>query len=82
MLDNFAAAYDSILHFVAGITVNTLELVGILIIIIGSVMGTGTVWLMAEIVNGLMAIPNLLALILLSPELFKLTREYKRNPTQ
>ena len=37
MLDNFAAAYYSILHFVAEITVNTLELVGILIIIIGSV---------------------------------------------
>ncbi|WP_027159665.1 alanine/glycine:cation symporter family protein [Methylobacter luteus] len=40
-------------------------------------MGKLTViWTLADVMNGLMAIPNLLALGLLSPVLFKLTREY------
>ena len=46
-------------------------------IVIGAVLGTGTVWLLAETVNGLMAIPNLTALILLSPEVIRLTKQYK-----
>ena len=37
MLDNITASYTEILHFVAKITVDTLELVGISIIIIGSI---------------------------------------------
>lgn len=56
--------------------------VQVITIIAGSIMGTGTVWILAEIVNGLMAIPNLIVLLLLSPELVRLTREYKRNPTK
>ncbi len=58
-----------------------------LTVIIGAVMGTGAVWLLAELVNGLMAIPNLIALIGLSPKLRILTEEYKSmiknkgNPT-
>lgn len=46
-------------------------------VVVGSVLGTGTVWLLSEIVNGLMAIPNLIALAALSPELFRLLRDYK-----
>ena len=42
-----------------------------------AVLQTGTVWLMSETVNGLMAIPNLIALAFLSPELKRLTHEYK-----
>ncbi|MCK5640333.1 MAG: sodium:alanine symporter family protein [Gammaproteobacteria bacterium] len=34
------------------------------------------VWLMADVLNGLMAIPNLIALIALSPVVFAITREY------
>ena len=44
--------------------------------IMGAVLEAGFVWQMAELVNGLMAIPNLVALALLSPEVFRLTREY------
>lgn len=33
-------------------------------------------WLVADILNGLMALPNLLALLLLSPVVFRLTREF------
>lgn len=47
------------------------------VVLLGAVLETGTVWAIAETVNGLMAIPNLIALILLSPELGRLTREYK-----
>lgn len=34
------------------------------------------VWAMADTLNGLMAIPNLIGLLLLSPMVFKVTREY------
>ena len=50
-------------------------------IVLGSVLGTGTIWLLAETVNGLMAIPNLVTLALLAPELFRLTANYKNNRT-
>lgn len=45
-------------------------------VVLGAMLGTGTVWMLSEIVNGLMAIPNLIALALLSPELVKLTKEF------
>ena len=48
-------------------------------VVVGAVMNTGTVWLLSEIVNGLMAIPNLIALAALSPELCRLLHEYKRK---
>ncbi|MBQ8797485.1 MAG: sodium:alanine symporter family protein [Oscillospiraceae bacterium] len=44
-------------------------------VIVGAVLNTGTVWLLADIVNGLMAIPNLIALLLLTPELVRLTKK-------
>ena len=46
-------------------------------VVLGAVLGTGSVWLLAETVNGLMAIPNLIALLGLSPELVRLTHQYK-----
>ncbi|MBE7001990.1 MAG: sodium:alanine symporter family protein [Ruminococcaceae bacterium] len=51
-------------------------------IIIGVVLSTGTVWIMSEIANGLMAIPNLLILLHLCPELVRLTKEYSNGYTQ
>ena len=48
-------------------------------VILGSVMQTGTVWLVSETVNGLMAIPNLIALAFLSPTVLKLTKAYKNR---
>lgn len=46
-------------------------------VILGAVLKTGTVWLFSEIVNGLMAIPNLIALAYLSSEIVWLANEYK-----
>ena len=48
-------------------------------VVVGAVLRTDTVWLLSEIVNGLMAIPNLIALAWLSPELARLTKEYKSD---
>ncbi len=36
-------------------------------------------WLIADALNGMMAIPNLIALLLLSPVIFKITRDYFAN---
>lgn len=46
-------------------------------VVLGAVLQTGTVWLLSETVNGLMAIPSLVALAALSPEVIRLTKEYK-----
>jgi AGCS family alanine or glycine:cation symporter len=45
-------------------------------IFVGTQMSLELVWKMTDALNGLMAIPNLIALLLLSPVVFKLTREY------
>ena len=51
----------------------------IVAVIFGAVMRTGTLWRLAEIVNGLMAIPNLIALFLLSGKIAQLTRQHFRR---
>ena len=50
-----------------------------LAVMASSFAGTGAVWLLAETVNGLMAIPNLIVLTALTPELTRLVKEYKRQ---
>ncbi len=51
----------------------------IIIIPVGAVIELNLVWLIADIMNALMALPNLIALILLSPIVFKETRAYLKN---
>ncbi len=48
----------------------------IIAIPIGAMMKLDFVWLLADTLNALMALPNLIALVLLSPVIFKLTRDY------
>lgn len=43
---------------------------------VGALGKLSMIWLLADIMNGLMAVPNLIALGLLSPVVFNLTREY------
>ncbi|WP_299974990.1 sodium:alanine symporter family protein [uncultured Pseudoteredinibacter sp.] len=50
--------------------------VWVLVVPVGTVVGLDFVWLLADTFNALMALPNLIALLLLSPVVFKLTREY------
>ena len=42
----------------------------------GATADLGFIWLLADTLNAMMAIPNLIALALLSPVVFKLTRDY------
>ncbi len=42
---------------------------------VGALTGLEIIWLMADIMNALMAVPNLLALLLLSPIIFKITSD-------
>ena len=46
------------------------------VIVLGSVTNLKLVWDIADTLNGLMAIPNLIALLMLSPWLAKYTKEY------
>ncbi|ATI03835.1 MULTISPECIES: sodium:alanine symporter family protein [Cycloclasticus] len=47
----------------------------VLAVPLGAVMELDFLWLLADVLNGLMAIPNLIALLLLSPVVFKLSRK-------
>lgn len=46
-------------------------------VLVGLFLGTGTVWTLAEIFNGLMAIPNLMAVLMLTGEVRQLTARWK-----
>lgn len=51
----------------------------IAIALIAPVLALDLVWLIADILNALMAIPNLIAVLLLSPVIVKETRKYVNN---
>lgn len=44
--------------------------------LVGSTVKLGFIWLLADTLNGMMAIPNLVALIVLSPIVFVVTKEF------
>lgn len=46
------------------------------VVLLSSVASAAVLWQVSELLNGLMAIPNLLSLALLMPETVRLTREY------
>lgn len=50
-----------------------------IVVFIGAIANLRMLWVIAEILNGLMAIPNLIALLLLSPVVFKLSKDYYAN---
>jgi len=43
---------------------------------IGALGKLDVIWLLADVFNGLMAIPNLIALVALSPVVFRLTQAH------
>jgi len=45
-------------------------------ILTGAMIKLNFVWLFADVMNGFMAVPNLIALAVLSPVIFKVTKEY------
>lgn len=48
----------------------------IIAIPLGATVNLGLIWLVADTLNAMMALPNLIALLLLSPVVFKLTKEH------
>ncbi|MDP1521340.1 alanine/glycine:cation symporter family protein [Porticoccus litoralis] len=48
----------------------------VIAVYVGATLKLGLVWSIADTLNGMMAIPNLVGLLLLSPVIFSLTREY------
>lgn len=55
------------------------QIIYTLVILISATMSLDLAWNIADTLNGLMAIPNLIGLILLCPVVFKLTKEYFDN---
>ena len=65
------------LEFLFGSKVNKpFMIVYSLIAIVGATMDLGLLWGIADTFNGLMSIPNLIGLFLLSPVVFRLIKEY------
>lgn len=48
----------------------------VLAIPVGAMLKLELIWTLADVLNGLMALPNLIALLLLSPLVFKISRDY------
>ena len=66
--------------FLLGVrSIMTFRILWILAVPVGATIDLGFVWLLADTLNAMMALPNLLALLLLSPIVFQLTREYFRG---
>jgi AGCS family alanine or glycine:cation symporter len=55
------------------------RLLWVIVIPLGSMMDLKFIWLLADTLNALMAVPNLIAIALLSPVIFMLTKEYFRK---
>ncbi len=62
-------------------SITPFRLLWVLMIPVGAVMQLNFVWLLADTLNALMAIPNLIALLALSPVVFRLTASYFENRT-
>ena len=57
------------------------RLLWVMVIPFGSMMDLKFIWLLADTLNAFMAIPNLIAIALLSPVIFKLTKTYFSKET-
>ena len=65
------------LQYLLGIRIITpFRVLWSLAVLVGATLKLSFVWLLADMLNALMAIPNLIALALLSPIVFKLTKEF------
>lgn len=58
----------------------TFAVIQAVVLVVSTLLNTETIWALAEAVNGLMAIPNLIALWLLCPQLVGLISEVRTTP--
>ncbi len=63
-----------------GKAISLYKLIYIAVVFLGCIMNVGLVWDLADLSNGLMAIPNLIALILLSSSVRKLNDDFFKDP--
>jgi len=64
-----------VVYFFGEKGVKPFRIAWVLAIPMGAMANLGFIWLLADTLNALMAIPNLIALLLLSPVVFRLTKE-------
>ncbi len=57
-------------------SITPFRILWIIAVPLGATANLSFIWLVADTLNALMALPNLIALLLLSPVVFKLTKEY------
>lgn len=60
--------------------IHPFRLLWVALIPVGALVSLDMVWTAADILNALMAVPNLIALILLTPVVVRLSREFFGNP--
>ena len=63
-----------------GVAVRVYQVLFIIVLVIGSTLGLDIVWTLGDALNGLMAIPNLVAVLGLSGVVIKLTRDHFHDP--
>ncbi|NOQ80927.1 MAG: amino acid carrier protein [Methylophaga sp.] len=68
---------EKCVEFLFGVrAITPFRILWIVAVPIGATANLSFIWLVADTLNALMALPNLIALLLLSPVVFKLTKEY------
>jgi len=68
---------EKCVEFLFGVrSITPFRILWIIAVPIGAIAKLDFIWLVADTLNALMALPNLIALLLLSPVVFKLTRDY------
>lgn len=68
---------EKCVQFLFGVkAIKPFRVIWTLVVPLGAVSSLEFIWLLADTLNAMMAIPNLIALALLSPVVFALTREY------
>lgn len=66
------------LEFLVGTrAIRPFRFIWVAVVVFGAVASSEVIWTIAEILNGLMAIPNLIGLLLLSGTVFSLSRNYR-----
>lgn len=60
-------------------SIKVYQIIFIFFIVVGACLHLDLVWTIADTLNGFMAIPNLIALLVLSPVVIQLTKEYFQN---
>ena len=74
---------EKCLEFLAGLKpIKAFRLAWVGVVVIGSIASFDIVWTISDILNGLMAVPNLISIILLSPVIFSITGDYSFNHYQ